>query len=347
VENKTMRKLMIGIGLFVLAGSFVIAPPKRYPEKLSDWGLFVGKLADLKPNNGVVPYALNTPLYTDYAEKLRFLKLPAGASVAYHASSVLEFPVGSLLIKNFYYSADFRKPGVDKNIVETRLLVHEPEGWKAITYVWKDDQSEALLEIAGDDKQVSFIDQQGIKKQVRYVVPNQNQCKGCHNRNDQIMPIGPSASQLNGTYAYATGKENQLAYWKSHQMITDLPASNLPRTAVWNDPSTGSLNNRARAYLAINCAHCHRREGPAQTSGLFLTESEKDPTAYGINKPPVAAGTGSGGRMVDIKKGDAEGSILWYRMQTKEPGERMPELGRNLVHEEGLALIKEWINNMK
>ena len=101
-----MRKLMIGIGLFVLAGSFVIAPPKRYPEKLSDWGLFAGKLADLKPNNGVVPYALNTPLYTDYAEKLRFLKLPAGASVAYHASSVLDFPVGSLLIKNFYYSAN-------------------------------------------------------------------------------------------------------------------------------------------------------------------------------------------------------------------------------------------------
>lgn len=342
-----MRKLIIGIGLFVIAGSFVIAPPKRYPEKLSDWGIFAGKLADLKPAKGVVPYALNTPLYTDYAEKLRFLKLPIGATVAYNDSAVLDFPEGTLLIKNFYYSADFRKPGVDKNIVETRLLVHEAAGWKAITYVWKDDQTDALLEIAGDDKQVSFIDHNGNKKQVRYVVPNQNQCKGCHNRNDQIMPIGPSASQLNGNYTYVTGKENQLAFWKSHQMITGLPASNLPRTAVWNDPNTGSLNNRARAYLAINCAHCHRREGPAQTSGLFLTESEKDPTVLGINKPPVAAGTGSGGRLVDIKKGDAEGSILWYRMQTKEPGERMPELGRNLVHEEGLNLIKEWINNMK
>lgn len=339
--------LIIGLFVFVLAGSFVIAPPKRYPEKLSDWGLFDGKLANLKPAKGVVPYALNTPLYTDYAEKLRFVKLPAGASVAYNANAVLDFPAGTLLIKNFYYSADFRKPGIDKNIVETRLLVHEPEGWKAITYVWKEDQSDALLEIAGDDKQVSFIDQNGIKKQVRYVVPNQNQCKGCHNRNDQIMPIGPSVSQLNGAYAYETGKENQMSYWKNHGMINHLPASNLPRTAVWNDPNTGSLNDRARAYLAINCAHCHRREGPAQTSGLFLTESEKDPTVLGINKPPVAAGTGSGGRLVDIKIGDAEGSILWYRMQTKEPGERMPELGRNLVHEEGLALIKEWINNMK
>ena len=341
------RTIVIGLICFVLAGSFVVAPTKRYPEKLSDWGIFEGKLSDLKPAKAVVPYALNTPLYTDYAEKLRFVKLPAGLPVAYNGNSVLDFPIGTLLIKNFYYSADFRKPGINKNIVETRLLVHEPEGWKAITYVWKDDQTDALLEIAGDDKQVSFINAAGDKKQVRYVVPNQNQCKGCHNRNDQIMPIGPSVGQLNGVYSYPSGKENQLVYWKKQGMIKDLPAGNLPRTAVWNDPKTGNLNDRARAYLAINCAHCHRREGPAQTSGLFLTETEKDPTVIGINKPPVAAGTGSGGRLIDIKKGDAHGSILWYRMQTKEPGERMPELGRNLVHEEGLALIEEWINNMK
>jgi hypothetical protein len=75
--------------------------------------------------------------------------------------------------------------------------------------------------------------------------------------------------------------------------------------------------------------------------------SENTPTVYGINKPPVAAGKGSGGRKVDIKPGDANASILWYRMQIQDPGERMPELGRNLAHKEGVALIKEWINQMK
>ncbi len=332
----------------VVAVSFVRPPAKTYPQKLSDWGIFVGKISSLKPAKGVVPYQLNTPLYSDYAEKLRFVKLPAGAKVTYQTDAVLDFPKGTLLVKNFYYSADFRAPGKNRNIVETRLLVHEPEGWKAITYLWKDDQSDAELEIAGDDKQVTFIDKEGIKQQVRYVIPNQNQCKGCHNVDDKIMPIGPSAAQLNGNYAYTTGNQNQLSYWKSHGMMDKVPAiTSIPKTPVWNDPLTGTLDARARAYLAINCAHCHRREGPAQTSGLFLNESEKTPIVYGINKPPVAAGKGSGGRKVDIKPGDAEASILWYRMQTQEPGERMPELGRNLLHKEGLNLVKDWINNMK
>jgi uncharacterized repeat protein (TIGR03806 family) len=301
----------------------------------------------LKPAKGFVPYALNTPLYTDYAEKLRFVKIPSGIKVAYNPDAVLDFPKGTLLVKNFYYSADFRSPGKNKQIVETRLLINEPEGWKAITYIWKDDQSEAELEIAGDDKQISFIDKEGVKQNVRYVIPNQNQCKGCHNQNDQIMPIGPSVAELNGPYAYKNGKENQISYWKKHGMIEGVPSGELPRMAVWNDPKTGDLNARARAYLAINCAHCHRKEGPAQTSGLFLTMSENRPTVYGINKPPVAAGKGSGGRKVDIKPGDANASILWYRMQTQDPGERMPELGRSLAHKEGVALIKEWIDQMK
>ena len=131
-------------------------------------------------------------------------------------------------------------------------------------------------------------------------------------------------------------------------MLKHLPsAAAIPKSAVWNDSSSGNLNARARAYLAINCAHCHRREGPAQTSGLFLTEFEKDSTSIGFNKPPVAAGKGSGGRLVDIMAGHADASILFYRMQTNNPGERMPELGRSLVHREGLALIKEWIDKMK
>jgi uncharacterized repeat protein (TIGR03806 family) len=349
ITNSVMLRLISIITLcFILSGSFINRPDKKYPEKLSQWGLFQGKLSALQPSAGVIPYALNTPLYTDYAEKLRFVKLPAGSPVAYTENGVLNFPAGTILVKTFYYSADFRKPGVDKQIMETRLLIHEADQWKAITYVWNDEQTDADLEIAGDDKEIKFINKDGITQNVRYVIPNQNQCKGCHNVNEKISPIGPSSAQLNGTLTYTSGKENQLLYWKEHGMITSLPAvETIPKTAVWNDPATGTLNERARAYLAINCAHCHRREGPAQTSGLFLTEKETDPTAIGINKSPVAAGKGSGDKMVDIVPGKATESIIWYRMQTTDPGERMPELGRNLVHKEGVALIKEWIDQMK
>jgi uncharacterized repeat protein (TIGR03806 family) len=343
-----LRFISIGIVCIFFLASFSIFEKKTYPDKLSEWNFFKGKLSDLVPSKDVVPYSLNTPLFTDYAEKSRFVRLPSGKSVNYQKEGVLNFPEGTAIVKTFYYSADFRNPGINKNIIETRVLIKEQEAWKALSYVWNEDQTDAIREIAGDEKQVQFIDQKGIAQKVRYVIPNQNQCKGCHNSNDQLMPIGPSVSQLNGNLNYPTGIENQLKYWNKHGMIQNLPSfAAIPKTAVWNDPLSGDLNARARAYLAINCAHCHRREGPAQTSGLYLTESETDITALGINKPPVAAGQGSGGRLVDIHAGDANASILWYRMQTNNPGERMPELGRSLAHQEGIALIKEWINKMK
>ncbi len=343
-----LRIVSIGIFCIVCLASFTIFQKKTYPDKLSEWNFFKGKLSDLSPAKEVVPYALNTPLFTDYAEKSRFVRLPSGKFVQYQSEGVLHFPEGTALIKTFYYSADFRNPGKNKNIIETRVLIKEQEEWKALSYVWNDDQTDAIREIAGDEKQVQFIDKAGNPQKVRYVIPNQNQCKGCHNVNDQMMPIGPSVAQLNGNVSYPSGIENQLKYWNQHGMMQNLPSfATIPKTAVWNDPLSGDLNARARAYLAINCAHCHRREGPAQTSGLFLTESETDITALGINKAPVAAGTGSGGRLVDIQARDANASILWYRMQTNNPGERMPELGRSLVHQEGLALIQDWINKMK
>lgn len=343
-----LRVICILIVCFIFSGSFLNRPANAYPEKLSAWHIFEGKASLLKPKKGIVPYTLNSPLFSDYAEKLRFIRLPEHTAANFTDNGVFDFPQGTLLIKNFYYSADFRKPGVNKNIVETRLLVKETDEWKALTYIWNEEQTDADLEITGDEKQISFINKEGVKQDVRYVVPNQNQCKGCHNKSDKLMPIGPSASQLNGDWVYTSGKKNQLDYWKQHGMLKNMPAKNtIARTAVWNEPLTGSLDARARAYLAINCSHCHRREGPAQTSGLFLTENEMNPTAIGINKTPVAAGKGSGGRMVDILPGNANGSIIWYRMQSHLAGERMPELGRTSVHNEGVALIKEWIDAMK
>ena len=343
-----LRLTIIVIGFFIYSASFLGTSQKAYPEKLSDWGIYEGKLSLMKPKPGIIPYDLNTPLFSDYAEKLRFIRMPAGTSVQYSPKGVPDFPEGTLLIKNFYFSADQRRPGKNKNIIETRLLEKKSGEWKALVYTWNEAQTEAFLEIAGDEHEVRFIDDKGNKQQVRYLVPNLNQCKGCHNTKDKLLPIGPTVSQLNRNYTYASGRKNQLEYWKQSGMIRNLPGrSAIPRTAVWNDPATGDLNARARAYLAINCAHCHSREGPAQTSGLYLGEDEQDSTAIGINKSPVAAGKGSGGRMVDILPGDANASITWYRMQTHESGERMPELGRTSVHKEGVALIQDWINKMK
>lgn len=323
------------------------ASPK-WETTLSAYGFFEGPMAQLKPAKGVIPYDLNTPLFSDYAHKARFVKLPEGTTAKYNPKNVFDFPDGTYLIKVFYYPLDFRKPEKGRRILETRLLIRETDGWKNLPYIWNEAQTEAYLEVAGGRIDVSWKDLSGKKQKLEYVVPNMNQCKGCHLNGDQITPIGPSARQLNGEYEYATGTENQLAYWSKSGMLSGLPSINeIPRLAVWDQAQTGSLEERARAYLDINCGHCHQPQGPANTSGLFLNIHEKDPAKWGIMKAPVAAGRGSGGRQFSIVPGKSETSILPYRMESDDPGVQMPELGKKMIHTEGVALIKAWINQMQ
>ena len=114
-------------------------------EKLSDYNFFIGKLSDLQPAVNVIPYGLNTPLFNNYAEKLRFIKLPAGTKAVYNDTASFEMPVGTVLIKNFYYPFDFRKPQEGKRIMETRLMIHETNGWSTLPYIWNDEQADMII----------------------------------------------------------------------------------------------------------------------------------------------------------------------------------------------------------
>lgn len=299
------------------------------------------------PNVRVTPYALNTPLFSDYAEKFRFAYLPPGASVAYRAEGALDFPVGTTLIKTFAYPADFRRPSEKVRFVETRLLVRKAAGWVATTYVWNEAQTEAVLKRAGARLAIGFVDAKGETRQVDYAVPNVNQCKECHSVGGVLTSIGPKARNLNRAFAYAGGPENQLAHWSRLGLLTGAPQpAAAPRTAVWDDPAE-PLEPRARAYLDANCAHCHNPAGMASNSGLFLQLEETRPAALGLGKRPVAAGRGSGGLEVSIAPGDPDRSILLYRMKSTEPGVMMPELSRSLVHEEGIELVRDYIAAMR
>jgi uncharacterized repeat protein (TIGR03806 family) len=345
-----MKILSLFLSISLLISAFrAVQPTDTVPKAaLSDYGFFRGSLATQQPADGVLPYALNTPLFSDYAEKLRFIQVPAGQTVPYNAKSVLDFPVGTTLIKTFYYPTDARNPANGRRLLETRLLIHEPGGWKALDYVWNDEQTDALLEVAGDTKAVRYTDGAGRLQQHEYVIPNQNQCKGCHNQNEQIRPIGPSVRQLNGDLTYDKTTENQLLRWQRLGLLTGLPAiADCPKAPVWNRPETGSVADRARIYVDINCAHCHNPSGPAQTSGLNLSIHETDLTALGILKTPVAAGRGSGNRRFDIVPQRPDQSILVYRMESTDAGEMMPEVGRRRVHQEGVALVRAWIKELR
>lgn len=298
------------------------------------------------PNGRVIPYGLNTPLFSDYAEKFRYAYLPPGKAAAYAAVGPLDFPVGTTLIKTFAYPVDFRRPSDNIRFVETRLLIRKAQGWTATTYVWNADQTQAVLKRAGARLPIQFIDAKGKSRQVDYAVPNVNQCKECHSTAGVLTPIGPRARNLNGVFAYAGGAENQLAHWRGLGLLSGAPEpATIPRTAAWDDP-VEALEPRARAYLDANCAHCHNPAGMASNSGLFLQLEETRPAALGIGKRPVAAGRGSGGLEVSIAPGDPGASILVHRMASAEPGVMMPELGRALVHDEGVTLVREYIAAM-
>jgi len=317
-------------------------------EKLSDYGLFTGELGHLEPAANVLPYELSTPLFSDYAEKARFVRVPEGSTIRFTDTGPFTFPRGTVVAKNFYYPGE----GEERKIMETRILHLSEKGWESWPYIWNEAQTEAYLEIAGGYRKVAMQTPDGQSHELNYMVPNKNQCKNCHDWTGSMQPIGLQAKHLNKHYTYPEGSMNQLEKWASLGWFEEVPDVDLiAQLADWEaplqaEPSPGILDLRARSYLDINCGHCHNPQGSAKNSGLNLLYEENNLTALGLNKPPIAAGRGSGGRRFGIVPGHPESSILLYRMESEDPGEMMPEMGRKLRHEEGIALIREWIAQM-
>jgi hypothetical protein len=135
----------------------------------------------------------------------------------------------------------------------------------------------------------------------------------------------------------------QLADWEARGILTGLPAD---APAAPSIKSGAPIEDRARAWLDINCAHCHRAGGGASNSGLFLAWNETNPTGWGVHKRPTAAGRGSGDNLFVIEPGHPDQSILLHRMESVEPGVAMPELGRSLIDPVGIALVRSWIASM-
>ncbi len=336
------------------------------PEVLSAWHLFEIDAGVLRPTRDGVVYELNTPLFSDYAHKLRVVHVPSGAAIRY-GEHEFQFPVGTIITKTFYYPlADARsgdRTAVRKvvhaverfevnlreaRLLETRLLVNTSNGWIALPYVWNESQTEAMLALAGDEIELELIDQ-NAKEPFVYQVPDANQCASCHAADfaqQRIEPIGIKARHLNREVAYPSGTRNQLVHWARSRILGALAdASDVPRLARWDD-AAADLNARARAYLDVNCGHCHSATAIANTSGLFLDTSETNPTQLGVCKVPVATGRGAGTGSFDIVPGAPEDSILLQRMIATEPDVAMPEIGRAVVHFEGAALIQAWIASM-
>ena len=316
---------------------------EKFPKKLSDFAFFEDIHAQI-PADGVVPYELISSLFSDYSYKQRWVYIPESKKASFRKDEVFDFPVGSALIKTFYYPIDERNLSLGKKLMETRLLLRKQNGWEAVSYAWNEDQDEAIIKKAGKTILTDWIDFKGERRSVRYRVPNKNQCKECHAKNDAVMPIGPKARNLNKIYDYHDESINQLTKWMKLEYIDNIQID-LNTPVDWKD-DTYSLDERVRSYLDINCGHCHISSGGANSTGLYLNLTETRPTHLGINKKPVATGRGSGGYEFSISPGKAEESILLHRMISTDPGVMMPESGRSLTHSEAIEMIKEWITVM-
>lgn len=361
--------LLLSLLLFGCAGSRTVAfHADGNPEKLSDWNLFTVADGKIVPHEGMVTYELNAPLFSDYAQKWRTIWMPKGVHATYQPDRWFDFPVGTVISKTFYYTtpAAAANPqtsdtvvkmtpatyqsgvsGLDLKhvrLIETRLLVKRAEGWVALPYVWNADGTDATLERTGADVPLHFADG-ASKADFTYTVPNQNQCAGCHAqdfRTRAIEPIGLKARHLNRTFAGEGGEINQLKRLVAMGYLAGVPGHGVPRNADWQDAEAGTVAE-TRAYLDINCSHCHNQVGPARTSGLWLDAKTTDARILGMCKPPVAAGRGTGDRSFDVVPGHPERSILTYRLASTDPGEMMPELGRTLAHKEGIALVEKYV----
>ena len=299
---------------------------RAMPRTLAEYGFFLDR-AGRVPDERLIAYELNTPLWSDGADKLRYVYVPEGEAVRPDADGLLQFPVGTAIIKTFAFGE-----GADQRYIETRLLLHRADGWLALPYRWNEEQTEARLAVAG--ARIPITTPAGDT--ISYRIPNKNQCKTCHSKNGAVIPIGPKARNLSAGWLGEMERAGTLtAIPEGHDTLPD-----------WRGRANGDTAALARAYLDVNCAHCHQPGGAASNSGLDLRWEQDDPAAIGIGKPPVAAGRGAGGFAVSIAPGDPDASILAYRMASAEPGIAMPELGKETIDHDGVAVIRRWISEM-
>ena len=298
--------------------------PLEYLTNLSEMGVYTNTLADLVPADGVQLFELSSILFTDYASKQRLIRLPNGQAMRYDNSDFLPiFPDNTLIAKTFYYYLDEQNPNLGKQIIETRLLIKIEGEWVLGNYVWNASQTEATYSEDASEIPISYIDSDGGTRSVDYIIPSMENCITCHNNEQVVIPIGPKLRTMNFVPSYTD--LNQLEYFIANDLLDGLAdTGNIGVLPDWTDEETYSLTQRSRAYLDINCAHCHQPGGEVTNFDIdFRYETPYNDTGIYANR------------------GDIE-----ERIQSVNPVYMMPRLGRTVVHEEAVAMLLEYLDQL-
>lgn len=329
-----------------------------YP-KLSDYHFFEGEMKNQKPSLGVLPYAPASVLFSDYAHKKRFVYMPPGTSATYNGDgNVLELPVGSVLIKTFYYdNVQNVTPVGSTRIIETRIMIRKSTGWIFADYVWNAEQTEAYQDLNGSYTNVTWLEN-NVSKNVNYRIPSEVQCIICHKRKDVVngsevtthMPIGIKPQNLNFNYNYGSSSQNQLTKWMQQGFLPSsftLP-SEANTTVDYNDTSK-SLELRVRSYVDINCSHCHTTQRHCDYRPMKLDFSSTNNNLINMGVCVNTADMQDFDPALDkiVNPGSPNRSMMYYRINTTNEAFMMPLHGRSLIHQEGVDLIGAWISSLQ
>ena len=295
--------------------------PLEFLPNLSEMGVYSGDFSELTPAGDVQLYEINSTLFTDYAAKQRLVKLPEGTSMTYNNNDLLPlFPDNTIIAKTFYYNIDDRDPSLGQQIIETRILLKITGEWQVGNYIWNAAQTDASYTENGSDVAITYIDLNGDTNSIDYVIPSATDCTICHNNNGNSRPIGIKLRNMNFVPSYIG--QNQIDYFKDIGILNGLFSSgDISLLPDWTDDTNYDIFERGRAYIDINCAHCHQPGGEVTNFDLdFRYETLFDDSGIYANRGEIEE-----------------------RIQSTTPTYRMPQLGRSIVHAEAVTMLLEYL----
>ncbi|MGE3818155.1 MAG: PQQ-dependent sugar dehydrogenase [Isosphaeraceae bacterium] len=321
------------------------APPSSFPRKLSQTGLFASVKGHVVAP-GVIPYSINAPFWSDGAHKERFLALPGDAKVTNPEGS-WTFEDGTVTVKSFALDVPRRGDAANRAWIETRIVVKQDNHWVGYTYAWNDEQTDAeLVDARGMDRTYVVRDPSAPKGERTQVwhYPSRNECMFCHSRAAGFV-LGLNVSQMNRDHDYGGVVDNQLRALDHVGVFTTRlgksPAE-LPRLPDPRDAGA-RLDDRARAYLQVNCAMCHVSDGGGNSLMELGFSTPLEKTNVVDVRPIHDTFSIPDARLV--APGDPERSVLYQRIARRGTGQ-MPPTSTNLVDAESAQLIADWIRGM-
>jgi len=313
-----------------------------FPRRLSETGLF-SSVRKLIPEPGVISYSINAEPWADFAVAERQVAIPHELSITPSAPK-WTFPQDSVLVKTLSLDMQQGDPTTRRRI-ETQILYFDGSEWNPYTYRWNNDQTDAtLVDTAGAEKVIEIVDAQApkrIRKQM-WRFAGRAECQRCHN-SWSGPPLAFNTAQLNKDHNYGSTPASQLDTYAHIQLIGNpVPADNRPQlTSPYETSAT--VEDRARAYLHTNCAHCHRLHAGGSVLSHMPADLPLDKTNM-IDARPSQGTFGIHGARV-IAPGDPFRSVLFYRVAKLGSG-RMPRLASTEVDRTGVALIHDWVNQL-